>query len=340
MKLLFLFALCIVLSYAILPRFNIRHGLEFVHRDQFDMWMSQHKKVYATAEEKNLRFQNFKASLDRITMKNTKSSGATYGLNKFSDMSPEEFKEKILMKPITPPSVEEKTKNVISPSPVDAAPTSFDWRNNKVVTAVKDQGQCGSCWAFSVTENIESVWMLANHITNATMTLLSPQQIVDCDTTDDGCNGGEPTDAYEYVISTHGLDSLNSYPYTAEDGTCKFKPSAVVASIDNWKYGIQNGDENQMAANLASTSPFSICVDAQYWQDYTGGVLTAWECAWINSLDHCVQATGFNTQGSSPYWIVRNSWGTDWGISGYILLQFGANTCGLTKLVTTAITNQ
>jgi len=238
------------------------------------------------------------------------------------------------MKPFTPVSAEIKEKNILTPR--IGGPTTFDWRDHGAVTAVKDQGQCGSCWAFSVTENVESVWILSKGLTNTTLPPLAPQQIVDCDTSDAGCDGGNPPTAYDYIISAGGLDGEKDYPYTAQDGTCSFKASAVVAKISNFKYAT-SGDEDTMRDNLASWAPLSICVDARYWQDYTGGIMAEWQCDWVVQLDHCVQAVGYDTTASTPFWIVRNSWGTDWGEAGYIRLQYGANTCGLTDESTSAV---
>jgi len=313
------------------------HDDEVELYQMFQQWFSDHGKVYETMDELNERFVNFKETVKRVNTNNAytemRGSGAMFGLNKFSDMTPDEFAEKVLMEPFTPVGPEIKQKNMILPRV--GSPDTFDWRTKGAVTAVKDQGQCGSCWAFSVTENIESVWILAKGLTNSTIPPLAPQQIVDCDTSDLGCSGGNPPTAYDYVQSAGGLDDEKDYPYTAEDGTCAFKSSAVVAKITGYKYAT-DGDEGTMKDNLASWAPLSICVDARYWQDYTSGIMTEWQCDWIVQLDHCVQAVGYDTSASTPFWIVRNSWGTDWGEDGYIRLEYGTNTCGLTQESTTA----
>jgi len=305
--------------------------------EMFQQWQQAHGKAYATGDEMTLRFANFKATVNRVSTNNAytdmRGAGAKFALNKFSDMTPDEFAEKVLMTPFTPAAAIHKQKNMLSPR--ITAPTTFDWRVKGAVTAVKDQGQCGSCWAFSVTENIESVWILSKGLTNETLPPLAPQQIVDCDTSDLGCDGGNPPTAYDYVQSAGGLDDEKDYPYTAEDGTCAFKSSAVVAKITGYKYAT-DGDEDTMRDNLASWAPLSICVDARYWQDYQSGVMTEWQCDWIVQLDHCVQAVGYDTTASTPFWIVRNSWGADWGENGYIRLEYGTNTCGLTQESTTA----
>jgi len=279
---------------------------------------------------------NFKASLRRTEELNRKTflrgSGATYGLTKFSDMSPAEFQSKILMKRRSPT---ERSTAVHPTAGVLALPQTLDWRG-KAATPVKDQEQCGSCWAFSATETLESAWMLAHNLTSATMTPLSPQQIVDCDDVDAGCNGGDTPTAYAYIMGAGGLDTAREYPYTAEDGTCKYKRPPF-ASMTNWAYATQDYNEPQMAQSAVTQGPLSVCLDAANWQDYTSGVMTAWECAWINTLDHCVQIVGYDLTASTPYWIVRNSWGTSWGVDGYIMLEYNANTCGIATEATYVI---
>jgi len=250
------------------------------------------------------------------------------------DLTAEEFKRYYLLK--NPVNTDKSLKPY---TPIDVekvnAPTSFDWRTKNAVTPVYNQQQCGSCWAFSITENIESMWYLAGN----TLTSLSMQQVVDCDTSDDGCNGGDPPTAYQYVISAGGLDTYSSYPYTAQDGSCQFSQSNVAAHISNWAYATQSENEDNMVAYLYQNGPLSICVDAESWQYYSGGVIMKGSgCG--NSLDHCVQAVGYSVSSSgTPYWIVRNSWGTDWGLNGYLYVERGQNVCGIAQEATSSIIN-
>jgi len=300
-------------------------------KDLFNEWKLQYNKSYSSPKEEKIRYIHFLASLQRIQRRvsNLKpGAGAKYGLTKFSDLSVEEFRTKILMKNKIIPN-----KNHGGPShdrKAGAPPNVFDWRNQGKVTPVKDQEQCGSCWAFSATETIESAWMLKHNLDNRTMKALSPQQIVDCDNSDDGCGGGEPSTAYGYVASAGGLETVKDYPYTGQDGNCNFQRSLVYADLKNWAYACHVEMEAELLQNTYTFGPLSICVDASNWQDYQSGIMTAWECAWVNVLDHCVQAVGWNLDVSLPYWSVRNSWNTDWGENGYIRLEYGANTCGLT----------
>jgi C1A family cysteine protease len=194
-----------------------------------------------------------------------------------------------------------------------------DW-SGVLTTPVKDQGYCGSCWAFSATEQIESDVMR----TLKTTYVLSPQQITSCATAAYGCSGGWTEVAYQYVTKAGGIETNSDYPYSSYmgvTGTCKASSSKFVATVTN--YYTVNGETN-MANYVKATGPLSVCLDASSWNSYTGGIMTV--CG--TSVDHCVQATGVDT---TSYWKVRNSWGTSWGESGYIRLAYGKNTCAITN---------
>jgi len=303
---------------------------------KFADFTHKYQKVYTKAEFAQ-RFENFKASIARAERHQISNSDATYGITKFSDMSTEEFKSKVLMTN-RPARVERQTPigvTVADPNP----PSTFDWRDKNAVTAVKDQGQCGSCWAFSASEAIESAWILKGHATKSSINL-SPQQIVDCDTIDgvQGCNGGLTESAYQYIMQAGGQEQIKDYPYTAVNGQCKFNKADVDATISGYKPIAK--DETALTTNLANIGPLSICLDAAHWQDYQKGVMSAAQCCPLRcSLDHCVQLVGYNSNATTPYWIVRNSWNTDWGIDGYIWLAMGHNTCGLTNDITWPTSN-
>jgi len=297
-------------------------------RQDFIRFQRKFNKVYV-AEEFQTRFQIFQDNLERIAELNARNDGATYGITQFADMTIAEFKDKVLMK--SPPPLGPKVP-VAARINNTGAPTTFDWRNQgNVVTPVYNQGQCGSCWAFSATENVESRWALAGH----TLTQLSMQQVVSCDTTDGGCGGGWPYNAYQYLIGAGGQESYAAYPYTAENSPCNFQSQYIVAKPTSWTYVTNSQDESQMVNYLVTNGPLSVCVDASNWSFYTGGVYPASSCS--TSIDHCVDAIGYNLGGSSPYWIIRNSWGTGWGLSGYMYLQYGADACAVAQVVTSSI---
>jgi len=293
---------------------------------QFAKYISKYNKQYNSRNEYWQRFYNYKASL-ATSVALSGEGGALFGETKFSDMTPEEFKSKVLMTQTKPSTNEEIAPYVFNSA---LAPT-LDWRDKGAVTPVKDQGQCGSCWAFSATEAIESAWILKGHATSGSINL-SPQQIVDCDHDGvAGCGGGFTESAYKYIASVGGQEGIANYPYKAKDGTCQFNASYVKAQIST--FANTGGDENTLQSNLAQYGPLSICLDAAHWQNYQSGVMTARQCCpfVMCEMDHCVQLVGYNTTASPAYWIVRNSWNTDWGIAGYIYLEIGSNVCGITK---------
>jgi len=298
--------------------------------EQFTAFMAKYNKVY-TAEEQVERLATFRDNLELVAGLNKKEGNTIYGVTKFMDLSVAEFREQYLM----PAGSIKKNK----PGPyVDfhlenlQVPTAFDWRSKNAVTPTKNQGQCGSCWAFSATEAIESQWFLAGHPLES----LAPQQIVDCDKVDQGCNGGDTPTAYEYVIKAGGLEAETSYPYVAEDEACSFNPTKAVAHISGWTYITKNKNETEMVQKLYALGPLSICVDAASWQFYFGGVV---EHLCYDQLDHCVMITGYNDMydwldRKVPIWVIRNSWGSDWGYDGYIYVERNEDLCGVGDEVT------
>jgi len=319
---------------------------------EFRQWMTKFNKQYDTPQEYQIRLTAFEATLLRLADRQTSEGSATFGLNRFSDMSPEEFAKYYLT--FEAPSTQQLpdfriTDNTAEPL-VDSV-DSFDWRSMGAVSPIKDQGQCGSCWAFSATEEIESMWFLSGN----EMPILAPQQIVDCDHSlfDRGCNGGTTQFAYHYVEGAGGLDYEVAYPYvsgnTGSRGTCSFNSTAIGATLTGFTYATpmcldvfcDHQNEDVLETSLLTTGPVSVCLNARAWQDYSGGVMSGRDCGGhaLFDLDHCVQLIGFNAtvDQAQPYWIVRNSWGENWGEAGTIYLEIGDNTCGLANMATQVV---
>jgi len=298
-------------------------------RVQFDEFMLKYQKAYSSSEEQEYRFAVFVKNLANIEYRNSLNDGATYGVTQFADLTKEEFRNQYLMP--NPPPLGPKVPVAKVANNSAQLPNTYNWvgHNPPVVTPIYNQGQCGSCWAFSATETIESRWALAGH----PLVSLAMQQIVDCDTNDYGCSGGWPYNAYKYVISAGGMDPLADYPYVAVNEACRFQPSEVVAKITGWEYVTTTMNEDQMRTYLVAKGPLSVCVDASSWGSYTSGVFPASSCG--TSIDHCVQAVGYDV--TNGYWIIRNSWGTSWGMNGFMQLQYGANACAVAQVVTSPI---
>jgi len=212
---------------------------------------------------------------------------------------------------------------------------SVDWRTKGVVTPVKDQGGCGSCWAFSTTGTLEGIHALAT----GKLVSLSEQNLVDCTKQQGnfGCGGGWPFDSYEYIIRfSQGLDTEASYPYAGIDQNCNYNTSSVGATATAFAV-LTPDDESGLQDAVANVGPVSVCIDANgNFMDYAGGVYDDSTCeSNFDVIDHCVLAVGYDTDSASSkdYWIVKNSWGTTWGESGYIkMVRNKSNQCAISTL--------
>lgn len=286
---------------------------------KFSDFQHKYNKQYATDTEFVHRLSVFADNLVMVAKQNADhvaiGGEEVFGVTKFMDLTPEEFKSTYLLS--TPANVPDELR--VQPDDIPNADT-IDWVAKGATTPVKDQGQCGSCWAFSAVDAIESYGFL-----NGSYKLqeLSSQQVNACDKTDGGCNGGDTITAYEYVQKAGGIETEASYPYTSgggRTGLCKFKAANVAVKIAG--YVTIKADED--AVHTATNSgPLSICVAANSFQTYNSGVLK--RCP--GEVDHCVQIVGYDDTFKTPYWKVRNSWAADWGENGYIRLEQGKNIC-------------
>jgi len=294
---------------------------EVEYQAAFDTYKIQFGKTYLPTEETH-RYAAFKNNLDFVNNFDSKSRGFKVKINSFSDLSSQEFASmynglRITANPVVVPVVENVN-----------LPDSVDWRNKGAVTDVKNQGQCGSCWSFSATGSIEGAYFLSN----GQLVSLSEQNLVDCSTSqgNQGCQGGLMDQAFQYVISNSGIDTESSYPYTATGpNSCEFSTSNVGATISSFT-DVTSGDENALQAAVAMT-PVSVAIDAshQSFQMYSSGVYNEDDCS-TSQLDHGVLTIGYGTDSGSPYWLVKNSWGTDWGLDGYIeMSRNNGNQCGI-----------
>lgn len=315
----------------------------------FEDFKQTYGKKYESMEEEQARLTIFSNNLARAEELNA-LGGAKFGITKFSDLTAQEFKRYLNYMPNF--RSDSNSTEVAKPT-IEAAPANYDWRDTaNVVSKVKDQGDCGSCWAYSTTEAIESQWVLAGNSPE----VFSAQQIISCDKHfgDEGCNGGDTLSAYKYVMSAGGMATEADYPETSyrtgKTGTCKRFAAPTAGKISGHTFatkecasgGCNDQDEDTMVTNVASTGPASICVNAEAWQLYNSGVMTGKHCGGhaADDLDHCVQVVGYNgyegpgSDSKTDYWIVRNSWNTDWGVKGYIYVELGTNACGIANEAT------
>ncbi|KAL3621658.1 Cysteine protease xcp2 [Castilleja foliolosa] len=282
----------------------------------FESWIEKHGKIYKSLEEKLHRFEIFKDNLKHIDEKNKVVSNYWLGLNKFADMSHDEFKKVYLGLKPNRLAKRNKSPREVEYRNVEDLPQSVDWRTKGAVTRVKDQGQCGSCWAFSTVAAVEGI----NQIVTGNLTTLSEQELIDCDTEfDDACNGGLMDDAFGFIISNGGICKDDEYPYTAEKGTCTQKDKSELITITSFE-DVPKNDEASLLKAL-SKQPLSVAIEASQidFQFYSGGVYDG-DCE--TELDHGVAAVGYGTDELGvDYIIVKNSWGPNWGEKGYIRMR-------------------
>jgi len=265
--------------------------------------------------------------MDFIEQFNSEEHTFTVGLNRFADLTNTEFMERYAGLHV-PVSHTVDPDHLYVPESVKALPVSVDWRNKGVVTGVKDQGQCGSCWAFSTTGSVEGAWGL-----NFSLVSLSEQNLMDCSYSygNRACNGGWMDSAFKYIIANRGIDTESSYPYEMKSTyNCRYNSGNSGASISSYQ-DVTSGSESALQQAVVYRGPISVAIDASHnsFQLYTGGVYYEPACSSTN-LDHGVLTVGYDTGSSGDYWIVKNSWGTGWGIQGYIYMARNAgNNCGI-----------
>jgi cathepsin L len=289
----------------------------------FASWTTTHKKAYASPEEHAYRLSVFAANADFVRKWDANARGFTVGLNLFADLTNEEFRAMYngLNISVTIGEVKQTVPRV-------GIPASVDWRKEGIVTPVKNQRQCGSCWAFSTTGSVEGAHAQATK----QLVSLSEQNLVDCSVPqgNHGCNGGLMDSAFRYIISNHGIDTEASYPYTATGpNSCRYNAATRGATITSFR-DVPRGSEAGLADAVA-LHVVSVAIDASHssFQLYTGGVYNEPRCS-STQLDHGVLAVGYGDQNGTPYWLVKNSWGANWGLSGYILMSRNRNNqCGI-----------
>jgi len=319
---------------------NAKHKLHMHSLGAFHDFMKTHNKTYATQHEYKHRYRTFRNNMKKVyEIQALEQGSAVYGATHLADLTEEEFKKNYLgfNKLADDPDIHWPPADI----PDIPLPDSFDWREHGAVTKVKNQGMCGSCWAFSVTGNVEG----QNAIKNGKLVSLSEQELVDCDKRDYGCNGGFMENAYETLLEIGGLESEEEYGYDGDDEACKFDRSRVVTRVSGGVEISQN--ETQMAQWLLQNGPISVGLNAFAMQFYMGGVSNplSFLCS-PSGIDHGVLIVGFGVHVTKylhrvqPYWLIKNSWGPSWGEAGYYKLYRGNGVCGINMAASSAIVEE
>ncbi|KAG6774667.1 hypothetical protein POTOM_022029 [Populus tomentosa] len=296
----------------------------------FETWCKEHGKSYTSQEERSHRLKVFEDNYVFVTKHNSKgNSSYTLALNAFADLTHHEFKTSRLGLSAAP--LNPAHRNLEITGVVGDIPASIDWRNKGAVTSVKDQGSCGACWSFSATGAIEGI----NKIVTGSLVSLSEQELIECDKSyNDGCGGGLMDYAFQFVMNNHGIDTEEDYPYRARDGTCnKDRMKRRVVTIDKYVDVPENNEKQLLQAVAVQPVSVGICGSERAFQMYSKGIFTG-PCS--TTLDHAVLIVGYGSENGVDYWIVKNSWGTGWGMRGYMHMQRNSGNsqgvCGINML--------
>ena len=310
--------------------FHQQFGGESGLFSEFLNFVETYEKVYHETEFYH-RYEIFKNNLHFISAHNNRQGmNYTVGVNRFADLTLDEFRDNF--GGYNPATLQYRTQNKYflgEHQASETSPSSVNWVTKGAVTPVKNQEQCGSCWAFSTTGAMEG----AHYLKNNELVSFSEQQFVDCDHNGDmGCNGGLPSQAIQYAVENGGVETESNYPYTGSDGTCDFVKKEVSGKFSGYK-SVQTNSNNDMMNALAQ-QPVSVAINAvqSSFQFYTSGVYDDPSCpSSMSELDHAVLAVGYGSDNGNDYWLVKNSWSTQWGDQGYIKMARGknVNTCGI-----------
>ncbi|XP_019168749.1 PREDICTED: zingipain-2-like [Ipomoea nil] len=320
---------CLVASSRV--TFDYQNSMRLRHQQ----WMAHHGKVYADASEEDMRFNVFKNNVERIETFNAgPDKGYKLGVNKYADLTNEEFRwlhiGGFVRRDEEAGLVSAAKSKPFRYANATGLPSAVDWRKKGAVTPIKQQGDCGSCWAFAAVAAVEGIHQLKT----GKLLSLSTQELVDCDGKNYGCNGGYPNHAFQFIVNNNGLTTEENYPYKGKDGVCKAMGTAQkVAKISGYDK-VPSKNETALMQAVAH-QPVAVLIDGGDFdfQFYKKGVFSG-ECK--SSTDHVVTVVGYGTAGDeNKYWVIKNSWGTTWGENGYMKIQRDyadeSGLCGLAK---------
>jgi len=306
---------------------------------EWEQWKNQYGRLYSSQVEHDARYNVFEQNLKFVNEWNSEgNSSFTLGLNRFADLTNDEFVD-LLGSPMEGDAKQQSLisrRNLNKGTRKPGSTEALDYRDLGAVTPVKNQGQCGSCWAFSIVAACEGANALHG---SGELIELSEQQVADCSVNggNSGCNGGDPRSAMEYIIK-YGLQEGYEYPYRQYTGRCRYNVRKVAAKYRGMVL-VQEGDENDLTEAVKEHGPVSVAIDAgrRTFQFYKSGVYYDPLCS-STKLDHGVAVVGYYGDDDVDYWIVKNSWGTGWGEDGYVRIARNKdNHCGIATYATAVV---
>lgn len=311
----------------------ISSKIQLKDEKSFVAWMRETHNFY-TGEDYFLRYGIWSANKRFIQEHNKKNYKYSLKMNHLSSLTPAEYRLLLGNKnSILRYRGSQTNKNLKKRAKPNAS--SVDWRESGVVSAVANQGNCGSDWAFAAITTSESV----HAISTGTLVELSVQNLVDCVPICYGCYGGLASYALTYVVNNQNgkINTAESYPYQASKNECKFNDETAIQAITSWQQ-VDAGDESQLSKLVEEYGPAAAVVDATLatFQNYSSGIYDDEACSSVD-VNHAVGVVGFGIEGSVSYWIVKNSMSNTWGEDGYMRLIWKDNRCGIASLAIVAI---
>lgn len=313
----------------VLALIAVANAFETLLEDEFQAFKTKFNKRYASVEDEIRALRIFSENRAIIREMRLANPEASFGFTQFSDMSQDAFLSKLRRAGAKANSVIPHEEMEVDKSALAALPSELNWVTRGAVTPVQTQGDCASDWAMAAVANIEGV----NFVKNGQLTPLSIEELMSC-TTDNGCDGGITENAFEWLLQKQGGNIMTAASWPMNDGAsnCTFVWKTVGATISSYKSISQS--EAALQLYTATYGPIAVGVDALSWQFYTGGVMT--NCS-SSQIDHMVTVVGYNDNAATPYWILKNSWGTSFGMNGYVWIQKGVNACGIKEMPITAV---
>jgi len=301
----------------------------------WELYKTAHKKRYQTDDEEQMRFGTYlmnKKLIERLN-KDLVATGKSYRLeaNKYTDWTPQEYRKLLGYRPESPSgksSPDSATVYYTQTIATSDLPATVNLTAEGYVNPVENQEQCGDCWAFSACGALEGQYFKVT----GKSAVLSEQNLLDCSTNNGnmGCSGGYITSAFMYVTNNKGIDTNSSYPYTEVQSTCQYNPANNMGYNTGYEQ-VEPGSEGALQQAVAKIGPISVGINAHLpsFQFYEGGVYSSPYCS-PYEIDHAVLVVGYGTYNGIPYWLIKNSWGTDWGMNGYMMMARNeGNMCGI-----------